>query len=127
MGVRVADIFAAASDYLATHRLAPVVAEAFRAIRACRTAELGGHVARCENGHVVRAWYNACRHRSCPRCSFHRVQKWLERQVKTLLGCAHNHIIFTVPHDLNPLWLCNYVPAEPRGSQTDDRRPPQLD
>ena len=107
--VRIADIFAAASDYLATHSLAPAVAGAFRAIRACRTAELGGHVARCENGHVVRAWYNACRHRSCPRCSFHRVQKWLERQVKTLLGCAHHHIIFTVPHELNALWLGNYV------------------
>jgi hypothetical protein len=110
MGVRVAEILAAgASRYLATHRVATVVANACRAIVACRTAELGGHVKKCENGHVVRAWYNACRNRSCPRCSFYRVRVWLERQVKTLLGCAHHHIIFTVPHELNFLWLCNYV------------------
>ena len=63
---------------------------------------------RCDKGHLVGASYNACRSRSCPRCSYYRVQLWLERQVKTLLGCAHHHIIFTVPHELNVLWLCNY-------------------
>lgn len=77
-------------------------------ILACNTAVLGGHVVTCENGHTVSVSYNSCRHRFCPRCSFHRVQGWLERQVKTLLGCAHHHVIFTVPHELNVLWLCNY-------------------
>ncbi len=110
MGVRVADILAAGGRrFLATHKVAPVVADAVRAIASCRTAELGGHVKRCERGHVVKAWYNACRNRSCPRCSFYRVRVWLERQVKTLLGCAHHHIIFTIPHELNQLWLCNYA------------------
>jgi hypothetical protein len=37
------------------------------------------------------------------------VSRWLERQVGTLLGCAHHHIIFTIPHELNVLWLLNYV------------------
>jgi hypothetical protein len=32
----------------------------------------------------------------------------LERQARTLLGCAHHHIIFTIPHELNILWLLNY-------------------
>ena len=110
MGLRVADILAAGGRrFLATHRVAPVVADAVRAIVSCRTVELGGHVKRCESGHVIKAWYNACRNRSCPRCSFYRVRVWLERQVKTLLGCAHHHIIFTIPHELNGLWLCNYV------------------
>jgi hypothetical protein len=27
-----------------------------------------------------------------------------------LLGCAHHHIIFTIPHELNVLWLLNYKP-----------------
>lgn len=36
------------------------------------------------------------------------MQRWLERQVRTLLGCAHHHVIFTIPHELNVLWLCNY-------------------
>ena len=110
MGIRVADILASGGRrFLATHKVAPVVADAVRAIVSCRTAELGGHAKKCEKGHLIKAWYNACRNRSCPRCSFYRVRVWLERQVKTLLGCAHHHIIFTIPHELNGLWLCNYV------------------
>ena len=64
---------------------------------------------RCANNHVVKVWYNACRNRACPRCACGRVRRWLERQVRTLLGCAHHHIIFTIPHELNVLWLVNYV------------------
>ena len=40
------------------------------AIEGCRTAALGGHVARCENdacGHTAIA-YNSCRNRHCPKC-----------------------------------------------------------
>jgi hypothetical protein len=40
------------------------------AIEACRTAALGGHVARCENpacGHTAIA-YNSCGNRHCPKC-----------------------------------------------------------
>jgi len=33
---------------------------------------------------------------------------WLQRQARTLLGCAHHHIIFTIPHELNVLWRRNY-------------------
>lgn len=110
MAIRVADILAVGGRrFLATHRVPPVVARAVRAIVSCRKQELGGHVKKCEQGHVIKAWYNACRNRSCPRCSFYRVRVWLERQAKTLLGCAHHHIIFTIPHELNGLWLCNYA------------------
>jgi len=38
------------------------------AIESCRTAALGGHVARCEDcAHEVVA-YNSCRNRHCPKC-----------------------------------------------------------
>ncbi len=109
VGVRVADVLAlAAPAYLARHASPLVVVAACRAIQDCRTSALGGHGKRCTQGHVLRAWYNGCRNRSCPRCACGRVRKWLERQVRTLLGCAHHHIIFTIPHELNVLWLANY-------------------
>jgi Putative transposase/Transposase zinc-binding domain len=109
VGIRVAEILAVgAGRYVGGQGVAPVVAKACRAILACRTSALGGHARKCENGHVQGVWYNACRNRACPRCSYSRVKRWLERQVKTLLGCAHHHIIFTVPHELNVLWLLNY-------------------
>src|SRR5262245_9880352 len=40
------------------------------AIERCRTAALGGHVARCENKSCAHAiiGYNSCRNRHCPTC-----------------------------------------------------------
>lgn len=108
MSVRVADILTGADGYLSEASVPAVVWRAWRAILACRTARLGGHAVVCPKGHVEGVWYNACRNRACPRCSFYRVRLWLQRQARTLLGCAHHHIIFTIPHELNVLWRRNY-------------------
>src|SRR2546425_10849039 len=48
------------------------------AIERCRTAALGGHVARCEGcAHTVIA-YNSCRNRHCPKCQGAVAREWLE-------------------------------------------------
>lgn len=104
-----ADILAAGADrYLLKSGATGVVWRACWAIQACRTSRLGGHAIKCRNGHVEGVCYNACRNRNCPRCAFYRLRVWLERQARILLGCAHHHIIFTIPHDLNVLWRLNY-------------------
>ena len=38
------------------------------AIENCRTAALGGHVARCEDCAYTTIAYNSCRNRHCPKC-----------------------------------------------------------
>ena len=48
------------------------------AIEACRTAELGGHVERCEDCAHVRVAYNSCRNRHCPKCQGAAANAWLE-------------------------------------------------
>ena len=73
----------------------------------CRTAALGGHIQACPDGHMSRIWYNSCRHRSCPQCAYLQTERWLALQRARLLACDHYHVIFTLPHDLNPLWLAN--------------------
>ena len=73
----------------------------------CRTAALGGHVQACPDGHVARIWYNSCRHRACPQCAYLQTERWLALQQARLLACDHYHVIFTLPHELNPLWLAN--------------------
>ena len=93
--------------YEALHPLPAHVRKAARAIMQCRTAALGGHVQACPDGHVSRIWYNSCRHRSCPQCASLQTERWLARQRARLLACDHSHVIFTLPHDLNPLWLAN--------------------
>jgi Putative transposase/Transposase zinc-binding domain len=61
----------------------------------------------CPDGHVERVWYNSCRHRFCPQCAQLQIAQWLERQKARLLSCDHSHVIFTLPCELNALWLAN--------------------
>jgi hypothetical protein len=93
--------------YAQTHRLPSQVRRAARALMPCRTAALGGHLQACPDGHVARVWYNACRHRSCPQGAYLQTERWLAVQRARLLACDHSHVIVTLPHDLNPLWLAN--------------------
>jgi hypothetical protein len=93
--------------YEHTHLLPAHVRKAARALMQCRTAALGGHIQACPDGHIARIWYNACRHRSWPQCAYLQTERWLALQRARLLACDHYHVIFTLPHDLNPLWLAN--------------------
>jgi Putative transposase/Transposase zinc-binding domain len=93
--------------YEQTHPLPAHVRRAARAIMQCRTAALGGHIQACPDGHMARIWYNSCRHRACPHCAYLQTERWLALQQARLLACDHSHVIFTLPHDLNALWLAN--------------------
>jgi hypothetical protein len=69
------------------------------AIERCRTAVLGGHVARCENGacgHTVIA-FNSCRNRHCPKCQSSAARKWLAEREADLLEVGYFHLVFTLP------------------------------
>ncbi|MGH8703567.1 MAG: IS91 family transposase [Burkholderiales bacterium] len=94
-------------EYARRHRVPAYVHRAAYWIARCRTAELGGHVRRCPEGHVERAFYNSCHQRVCPQCQALEVERWLERARARLLACAHHHLIFTIPHELNALWCWN--------------------
>ena len=67
------------------------------AIECCRTAALGGHVARCEDcTHTVIA-YNSCRNRHCPKCQGAAATEWLAAREADLLPVAYFHVVFTLP------------------------------
>ncbi len=96
--------------YARAHRLPAYVHRAAYWISHCRTAALGGHLRRCPEGHSERAFYNSCHQRICPQCQGLATERWLERQRARLLWCAHHHLIFTIPHELNALWCWNRAP-----------------
>ena len=78
--------------------------KAFRAILRCRTAALGGHIDVClKCGHEQGISYNSCRNRSCPKCQAQARERWLEARQQELLETGYFHVVFTVPHELNPL------------------------
>ena len=67
------------------------------AIERCRTAALGGHVARCEDcTHTVIA-YNSCRNRHCPKCQGAAAAEWLAAREADLLPVGYFHVVFTLP------------------------------
>jgi Putative transposase/Transposase zinc-binding domain len=67
------------------------------AIESCRTAVLGGHVARCEDcAHQVIA-YNSCRNRHCPKCQGAAAKRWLAERRSELLPLPYYHLVFTLP------------------------------
>jgi hypothetical protein len=80
---------------------------AAEAIMTCQSDALGHEEWAClEDGHSERQ-NHSCRHRSCPRCHSAQTQAWLARLEARLLPVDHFHVVFTLPHELNPLWQYN--------------------
>ncbi len=71
----------------------------------CRTADLGGHLYVCDQCGVITERYNSCRNRHCPKCQKLERERWLEQRQQELLPAPYFHLVFTVPHQLNPLFL----------------------
>jgi hypothetical protein len=75
------------------------------AIERCRTAALGGHVARCENaacGHTEIS-YNSCGNRHCPKCQGAASRRWLADREAELLPVPYFHVVYTLPSELRDI------------------------
>ena len=108
--LEVADIVRACGDaYRTNHRLSAQQSRVLKAITQCRTAALGGHAARCDHCGVVSISYCSCGNRHCPKCQTLARQRWVERQCAGLLDIDYWHLVFTLPHALNPLAQGNPV------------------
>src|SRR5215203_1775300 len=98
--LEVADVLTAHGDaYIARHRghLSRGQLKVMGAIRACRTAALGGHVARCAGCDHVAVAYNSCRNRHCPKCQGQTARAWLAERQADLLPVPSYHVVFTLP------------------------------
>jgi hypothetical protein len=73
----------------------------------CRTAHMGGHMERCERCGAERIMYHSCRNRHCPKCQQIPREQWLEKRKAELLPIPYFHVVFTLPHELNPIVLKN--------------------
>jgi Transposase zinc-binding domain/Putative transposase len=83
--------------------------KAMAAIEACRTAELGGHVARCEDcAHTVIS-YNSCGNRHCPKCQGRAARQWLSEREAELLPLPYYHVVFTLPSAIGAIAWQNKV------------------
>src|ERR1700684_3468229 len=75
------------------------------AIERCRSAALGGHVARCENaacGPTLIA-YTSCRNRHCPKCQAAASREWLAEREAELLPVPFFFFVYTLPRGLSAI------------------------
>jgi hypothetical protein len=89
--------------YQRAHPLCRAQRRALRAIADCRTAALGGHRAVCPTCGAERITYNSCRNRHCPKCQRVATERWLAARRREVLPIPYFHVVFTLPHALNPL------------------------
>ncbi len=94
-------------DYRARYPVTPQQARVLAALKACRTAELGGHIYECSECGALEFVYHSCRDRHCPKCGKFKKAEWIERQKVVLLPIPYFHITFTTDHALNPLVPAN--------------------
>jgi len=73
------------------------------AIESCRTAALGGHVARCEKCSHMQIAYNSCRNRHCPKCQGAAAKQWLAEREAELLPVPYYHVVFTLPAPISDI------------------------
>ena len=73
------------------------------ALLACRTPALGGHRYLCQKCGRTHFVPHSCRNRHCPLCQGAAARDWLAKQEAALLPVPYFHLVFTLPHALNPL------------------------
>ena len=106
--VELADIFTRYGiDYRRSHTLSYEQRKAMHHIEICRTAKLGGHVEQCNRCGFEQIAYNSCRDRHCPKCQTLAKEQWLNDRKADLPPCGYFHLVFTLPHELNPIILSN--------------------
>jgi hypothetical protein len=74
----------------------------------CREGTLGYNHAKC-SACRHREWYaSSCGDRHCPKCLGPRQAQWAQQVCTRLPDCAHFHVVFTIPFELNAFFRRNY-------------------
>ncbi len=85
----------------------PVQEKAAHAIMNCKTGSLGFSVSRCQDCGHIEIHNNSCRNRNCPNCQAVQNEIWVDQRREEVIDSPYFHVVFTLPHELNPLLYCN--------------------
>lgn len=80
---------------------------AARAIILCKSGRLGSNISVCDNCGFSKIHYNSCRNRHCPNCQAVANEIWTDKRRSEVISAPYFHLVFTLPHELNPLIFCN--------------------
>jgi hypothetical protein len=106
--INIADILDQHGDrYINDNRISGQQKGLIHLLSACRTAGLGRHFEKCNQCSYTGKSYDSCRNRHCPTCQQKDKLEWLDKRMKELLPVGYYHLVFTLPHELNPMCLQN--------------------
>lgn len=81
--------------------------KAARAILNCKSGRLGCNISQCSDCGHMEIHNNSCRNRSCPNCQAVQKEIWVDKRRAEVIDTPYFHVVFTLPHELNPLIYCN--------------------
>ena len=73
----------------------------------CGSGRLGYNISICSECGNIRIHNNSCRNRNCPNCQAILKEIWIDARRSEVIDASYFHVVFTVPHELNPLFLSN--------------------
>lgn len=86
-----------------------VQGKAAHAILNCKSGKLGMIFSRCDDCGHISAHHNSCRNRNCPICQAVSKEIWADKRRAEVIDAPYYHVVFTLPHELNPLIYCNQM------------------
>lgn len=95
-------------DYcMAGYFQSDVQKKASLAILNCKSSRLGINVSQCSDCGHFEAHNNSCRNCNCPNCQAVLKEIWVDKRRSEVIDSPYFHVVFTLPHELNPLIYCN--------------------
>lgn len=89
------------------HNLSGIQTKAARAILNCKSGKLGVNISKCSDCGHMEFHNNSCRNRNCPHCQAVLKEVWVDKRRAEVIDSPYFHVVFTLPHELNPLIYCN--------------------
>lgn len=87
--------------------LSGVQEKAALAILRCKTPLAGCNLTVCGDCGHTEIHNNSCRNRNCPNCQAVLKELWVDKRRAEVIDSPYFHVVFTLPHELNPLVYCN--------------------
>lgn len=81
--------------------------KASSAILNCKSGKLGANISQCPDCGHLEFHNNSCRNRNCPNCQAVSKEIWVDKRRAEVIDTPYFHVVFTLPHELNPLIYCN--------------------
>ena len=81
--------------------------KAARDILNCKSGSMGCNISICEDCGHSEIHNNSCRNRNCPNCQAVLKELWIDKRRSEVIDSPYYHVVFTLPHELNPLLYYN--------------------